>query len=208
MKLVNYEHACFTLEDEGNILVVDPGEFSTDFIAPENVVAVVITHEHPDHLDTERLAEIIDKNPEAIIFGPDSVTSKLESLPSHTVTTGDIITTGPFTLAFLGGHHATIHESIAPIPNLGVLINDLVYYPGDSFTLTHSPVDTLALPVAAPWMKISDAMDYLKVMKPRLAFPTHDKILSEEGKMITDRLLTVTAEANNIRYERLETAEI
>lgn len=208
MKLVNYEHACFTLEDEGNILVVDPGEFSTDFIAPENVVAVVITHEHPDHLDTERLAEIIDKNPEAIIFGPDSVTSKLESLPSHTVTTGDIITAGPFTLAFLGGHHATIHESIAPIPNLGVLINDLVYYPGDSFTLTHSPVDTLALPVAAPWMKISDAMDYLKVMKPRLAFPTHDKILSEEGKMITDRLLTVTAEANNIRYERLETAEI
>lgn len=208
MKLVKYEHACFTLEDEGSVLVIDPGEFATDFIAPENVVAVVVTHEHPDHLDTEQLASIIDKNPEAIIFGPDSVTSKLESLPNHTVTTGDIITAGPFTLAFHGGHHATIHESIAQIPNLSVLINDLVYYPGDSFTLTRSPIDTLALPIAAPWMKISDAMDFMKLVKPRLAFPTHDKILSVEGKMIADRLLIATAEANDIHYERLETAEI
>lgn len=208
MKLVNYEHACFTLEDEGRILVVDPGEFAADFIAPDNVAAVVVTHEHADHLDTERLAEIIDKNPDAIIFGPESVTSKLESLPNHTVTTDDIITAGPFTLAFHGGHHAVIHESIAPIPNLGVLINDLVYYPGDSFTLTHSPVDTLALPVSAPWMKVSEAIDFLKVTKPRLAFPTHDKILSNEGKMITDRLLAAAAKADGIQYERIETIEI
>jgi L-ascorbate metabolism protein UlaG (beta-lactamase superfamily) len=208
MKLVKYEHACFTLEDEGKVLVVDPGEFATDFIAPENVVAVVVTHEHSDHLDRERLAEIIDKNPDAVIFGPESVTSKLESLPIHAVITGDIIVAGPFTLAFHGGHHATIHESIAPIPNLGVLINDLVYYPGDSFTLTHNPVDTLALPISAPWMKLSEAIDFLKIIKPRLAFPTHDKILSNEGKMIADRLLTGAAEASNIRYERIEKTEI
>jgi L-ascorbate metabolism protein UlaG (beta-lactamase superfamily) len=208
MKLVKYEHACFTLEDEGKVLVIDPGEFATDFIAPENVVAIVITHEHPDHLDIEQLVSIIDKNPEAIILGPDSVASQLQSLPSHTVTTGDIITAGPFTLAFHGGHHATIHESIAPISNLGVLINDLVYYPGDSFTLTHSPIDTLALPVSAPWMKISEAIDFMKLIKPRFAFPTHDKTLSPEGKAIADRLIGASAKANDIHYERIESVEI
>ncbi len=208
MKITKYEHACFTVEKDGQILVVDPGEFSTDFIAPENVVAVVVTHEHADHLDHERLAEIIDKNPEAVIFGAESVTSKLESLPYNTVSVGEIITIGPFALEFHGGRHATIHENIPTIPNLGVLINDLIYYPGDSFTLTHKPIDTLALPVAAPWMKISEAMDFLTLIKPRLAFPTHDKILSLEGKEIADRLLKNTADAHNITYRRIETTEV
>ncbi|HET6746772.1 MAG TPA: MBL fold metallo-hydrolase [Candidatus Saccharimonadales bacterium] len=208
MNIVKYEHACFTVEKDNALLVIDPGEFATDFIAPENVAAIVVTHEHSDHMDTEQLASIIDKNPEAVIFGPESVTSKLESLASHTVTTGDVIAVGPFSLEFHGGHHATIHESIPVIQNLGVFINDLVYYPGDSFTLTHKPVDTLALPVSAPWLKIGEVMDFLSLIKPRLAFPTHDKILSNEGKELVDRILTGTAEQHGIRYQRIESIEV
>ena len=51
MKLTKYEHACFSVEHDGMTLVVDPGNFTTDFIAPEGVIAVVITHEHSDHFD-------------------------------------------------------------------------------------------------------------------------------------------------------------
>ena len=65
MKLTKYQHACFTVEEDDKILVVDPGEFSTNFLSPENVVGIVITHQHGDHFDTERLAEIMDKNSEA-----------------------------------------------------------------------------------------------------------------------------------------------
>jgi L-ascorbate metabolism protein UlaG (beta-lactamase superfamily) len=208
MKIVKYEHACFTVEEDGQLLVVDPGEFATDFITPGNVVAVVVTHEHSDHLDIEQLASIIDKNPDATIFATESVTSKLESLPNHTVTTGDIIESGPFILEFHGGRHAVIHESMPTIQNLGVLINDLIYYPGDSFTLTHKSVDTLALPISAPWLKISEAMDFLTLMKPRLAFPTHDKILSDEGRMIADRLLSIIADKHGIIYQRIESTEV
>jgi L-ascorbate metabolism protein UlaG (beta-lactamase superfamily) len=208
MNIVKYEHACFTVEKDDALLVVDPGEFATDFIAPENVVAIIVTHEHADHMDTEQLASIVDKNPEAVIFGPESVTTKLESLPSHTVTTGDVVSVGPFVLEFHGGHHAIIHESIPVIQNLGVLINDLIYYPGDSFTLTHKPIDTLALPVSAPWLKIGEAIDFLALIKPRLAFPTHDKILSTEGKELVDRILTGTAQKHGIHYQRIESIEV
>ena len=208
MNIVKYEHACFTVEKDGQQLVVDPGTFATDFIAPSNVTAVVITHEHPDHFDPDHLAFIFDKNPDAVVFAPEAVTSKIEVFATHAVQTGDIIQAGPFTLEFHGGRHATIHESIAPIANLGVLINELLYYPGDAFTLTHKPVDTLALPIAAPWMKIAEAMDFLTTLKPRFAFPTHDKILSDEGKAIADRLLSAAAADHGITYERIETTEV
>ena len=205
MKLTKYRHACFTVEKDGKVLVVDPGGFSTDFIAPENVVAVIITHEHPDHFDPEHVAEIMDKNPEAVILAPHSISDKLEAFNHQPVKAGEAITTGPFTLTFHGGQHATIHEKFPPLENVGVLINDLIYYGGDSFVLPGQPVDTLLLPASAPWMKISDAMNFLSALKPRLAIPTHDAILSIEGQEIADRLLGGAAQEIGCEYKRPET---
>lgn len=206
MKLTKYRHACFTVEENGKVLVVDPGAFSTDFIAPSNVVAVIITHEHPDHFDSERLIEIMDKNPEAIVLAPHSISDKLEAFNRRAVTAGETLEVEPFILAFHGGQHATIHADIPPIENVGVVINDLIYYGGDSFTLPSQPVDTLLLPASAPWLKISEVMNFLSTIKPRLAIPTHDAILSIEGQEIADRLLGNTAEGIGCEYKRLETA--
>src|SRR5664279_652212 len=200
MILTKYLHACFTVEKDNLLLVVDPGGFSTDFIAPDSVVAVVITHEHADHFDHEQLAAIMDKNPDAIIIGNASITSKIEVFQTRTVGTGDHLAVGLFELDFNGGQHALIHETIPRITNLGVMINELIYYPGDSFVLPDEPVDTLAVPAGAPWMKSGEAMDFLATIKPRFAFPTHDSLLSDNGNAIADRLLGGIATANNIEY--------
>lgn len=204
MNLTKYAHACFTVEKNEQVLVVDPGEFSTDFISPTNVVGIVITHQHSDHFDPDQIATIIDKNPDAIIIGNDAIVSQIEAFQTHTVAAGDTLAVGPFNLEFSGGKHALIHASIPPITNLGVMINELLYYPGDSFTLPRKPVDTLALPAAAPWLKIGEAMDFLTTVEPRLAFPTHDAILSIEGKEIADRLLGMSAKSADIEYRRLD----
>jgi hypothetical protein len=83
------------------------------------------------------------------------------------------------------------------------MVNDLLYYPGDSFVLPEKPVDTLALPASAPWMKLSEAADFMTDIHPRLAFPTHDAILSDAGKNIADTLFTTFASKNDIQYQRL-----
>lgn len=204
MKITKYEHACFTAEKNGQILVVDPGAFTTDFIPPENVIAIVITHEHSDHFDHEQLAAIIDKNPDAVIVGHASITSKIEVFETREVSAGEKLTIGEFDLEFFGGEHALIHISKPIVANLGVMVNDLLYFPGDSFTLPHKPVDTLAVPVSAPWMKMAEAMDFLVDVHPRFAFPTHDAILSGSGKQLSDVWLDGIAAANNIEYKRLE----
>jgi L-ascorbate metabolism protein UlaG (beta-lactamase superfamily) len=205
VKLTKYQHACFTVENDGQLLVVDPGSLSGDFIAPAHVVAVVITHEHGDHFDREQLAAIIDKNPNAIIIAHPDVTAKIEAFQTRSVQPGDTITAGPFDLEFFGGQHALIHDSLPRIANLGVMVNDLLYYPGDSLVAPSGPVDTLALPAGAPWLKIGEAMDFLAEVRPRFAFPTHDAVLSEAGKGFADNLLGMAAKNNGVEYKRLET---
>lgn len=203
MKITKYLHACFTVEVDSQLLVVDPGKFSTDFIAPSNVAAIVITHEHPDHFDHDYIAQIIDKNPDAVIIAHPSVTTQIEVFSVNPATPGETMAIGPFNLEFFGGAHAVIHPDIPPIANIAVMVNDLLYYPGDSFVLPEKPVDTLALPASAPWMKLSEAADFMVDIHPRLAFPTHDAILSDAGKSIHDSLLQTFASKNDIQYQRL-----
>lgn len=204
MKLTKYEHACFTCEKDGKLLVVDPGILTTSLGAPENIVAIVVTHEHPDHFDPTALGALVAHNPDAVIYAHESITAQLDgTLPTHAVQAGDTVPAGPFRLELFGGEHAVIHPDIPLVANLGVMINDVLYYPGDSFTLPNKPVDTLALPVGAPWLKISEAFDFLVAVKPRFAFPTHDGVLSDFGKGLPDRMVPQFAEKVGTSYQRL-----
>lgn len=204
MKLTKYEHACFTLEKDGQIVVIDPGKWSTDFAADERVAAVVITHEHPDHFYVETLQAIVDKSPDAVIVAHSDVVAKMPELPTRSVTAGETTTVGPFTLEFFGGTHATIHRSFDELANLGVFIDNTVYYPGDSFVHPDKPVPILALPVTAPWLKISEVIDFLTAVKPQFAFPTHDAIASNFGKGLVDGTLPSFAEGYGGTYQRID----
>ena len=60
MELTKYEHACFTLEKDGKCLVIDPGSLTTDLSISENIIAVIVTHDHADHFSEALLAKITD----------------------------------------------------------------------------------------------------------------------------------------------------
>jgi L-ascorbate metabolism protein UlaG (beta-lactamase superfamily) len=204
MRLTKYEHACFTLEKDGKLLVVDPGVWTTDLASPENIVGIVVTHEHPDHFDVNALGALIAHNPDAVIYAHENITRQFgDALPHKAVSAGEIVTAGPFALEFFGGEHATIHPNIPVVANLGVMIDQAMYYPGDSFTKPNKPVKVLALTVTAPWLKISEVMDFLTDVKPELAFPTHDAIASDAGKSLPDRMLPSVAESYGGKYQRL-----
>jgi L-ascorbate metabolism protein UlaG (beta-lactamase superfamily) len=204
MKLTKYEHACITLEQDSAVLVVDPGGLSPDFVAPEGVVAVVITHQHGDHFDHDVLASIIDKNPEAIVIAPADVVSQIEVFETRQVTGGDSVSVGPFDLTFYGEKHAPIHASLPVADNVGVLINNLAYYPGDSFTLPEGSVDTLAVPASGPWLKVGESIDFLLAVKPRFAFPTHEGLLNDDGKAFTYAHLQRFAESINAEFRSIQ----
>lgn len=206
MRITKYEHACLLVTLGDDNLVIDPGSFltATEFAG---VVAVVVTHEHADHWTAEHLRRILERNPGARILGPAGVAAAAADFEVETVAPGDVVEVGPFKLEFFGGEHAIIHSSIPGIDNVGVLVNDELYYPGDSYALPEVAVGTLAAPVGAPWLKIGDAMDFVLAVKPRRAFPTHDMTLSAAGKQIGGARLTWATEQDGGSFTELQPGE-
>lgn len=205
MRLTKFEHAGLLLEQDGRKLFLDPGSFTSPLTETANAVAVVITHEHPDHWTPEQLNRVLDLSPEAKIYAPEGVAKAAADFDITVVRPGDTVDAGPFTLRFFGGRHAVIHESIPVVDNVGVLVNEQVYYAGDSFFVPEEvEVDVLAAPAGAPWMKISETMDYVLAVKPKRAFPIHEMVLSRAGKDMANGRLKWATEQNGGEFFPLE----
>lgn len=211
MRLTKLEHAALVLEESGERLVVDPGKFTAPLADPTGVVAVVITHEHDDHWTPDHLRPILEHSPGARLLGPDGVVAAAGAagFAVEPVRAGDDLTIGAFRLRFFGGRHAVIHRSIPVIDNVGVLVGETLYYAGDSFTVPEGvAVDVLAAPAGAPWMKISEAMDYVERVAPRRAFATHEMLLSPAGKELSHLRLAWAVEQGGGEYVRLEPGDV
>ena len=206
--MTKQEHACLIVEASGKTLVVDPGSFTTALVGLNDVAAIVITHEHADHWTEEQLTRILERNPLARIFGPAGVAAAATGFDITVVHGGDTHEVDPFTLRFFGEKHAVIHSSLPVVDNVGVLINDTLYYPGDSFTVPEGvEVDTLAAPAGAPWLKIGEAIDFVLAVKPRRAFPTHEMVLSVTGKSMANARLEWATEQGGGQFFALEPGE-
>lgn len=205
MIVTKREHACLVIEHEGAALVIDPGSFTAPFTV-DTLAAIVITHEHGDHVTAEHLDLLLAGGP-VPLFAPAGVAAAHPTYPWHIVAPGDEHIAGPFTLAFSGGQHAVIHRSIPVIDNVGVLVNGRLYYPGDSFTVPDAPVEVLAVPASAPWLKIGEVMDYLDAVRPARAFPTHERVNSDAGNAMANARIKLVTEQNGGEFVPLAAGE-
>jgi L-ascorbate metabolism protein UlaG (beta-lactamase superfamily) len=184
MRMTKFTHACVRLDDGDRSLVLDPGEFSECAEALDGASAVLITHEHFDHLNVEALLSAARANPDLRVWAPSSVVEKLAELGSRAVAVnaGESFDAAGFSVRAFGGQHAVIHPAIGtPCANVGYLVNDAVYHPGDSFFVPPAPVETLLAPLHAPWSKLSEVIDFVVAVRAPQAFPIHDAMLSESG---------------------------
>jgi len=208
MRITKLEHAALILEEAGRRLVVDPGGLTNPILDLMAVDAVVITHEHADHWSADQLQRLRDANPGVPILGPSGVARAAEGFDVRVVAPGERVEVGSWRLRFFGGNHAVIHASIPIVENVGVLVNDRLYYPGDSFYIPLGvDVDTLAAPAGAPWLKIAEAIDYVAQVKPKRAFGTHEAVLSAAGVGIAHDRLKAATEAAGGEYFPLKPGE-
>ncbi|CAN5220842.1 MBL fold metallo-hydrolase [soil metagenome] len=208
MHVVKQEHSCLLVESSGKTLVLDPGNFTTALVGLDDVVAIVITHEHADHWTADQLTRILERNPGAMIFAPAGMAASAPDFDVHVVAAGDSRELEPFGLRFFGGEHAVIHSSVPVVDNVGVLIDETLYYAGDSFTIPEGvDVDALAVPAGAPWLKIAEVMDYVLEVAPRHAFPVHEMQLSVAGKTLSNSRIQWAVEQGGGEFHPLEPGE-
>ncbi|MBQ0906692.1 MBL fold metallo-hydrolase [Micromonospora sp. U21] len=202
MRLTKYAHSCIRVEHDGGVIVVDPGMFS-DPAALDGADAVLITHEHPDHLDVAAVRMQLDRRPFPI-HGPASLAGTLGDAAEalRPVTAGESFTAAGVAVRAYGGKHAVIHPDLPVLDNLGFLINDVVYHPGDALVVPEeTPVDTLFAPIHAPWSKFSEVLDFIRAVAPRRAYALHDGLLNDNGLGLLNRQYSALS---GTEYQRLE----
>jgi len=184
MKLTHLGHACLLVETDGARLLIDPGTYSA-FEEVRDLDAVLVTHQHPDHVDAPRLAALLAVNPGAtLVVDPDSVTA-VAGLPSDHVVArpGDRLAFGGSTIDIVGGLHAAVYGPVPGCTNSAYVIDDgALLHPGDSFFVPDLDIDVLAVAVDGPWLKLSEAVDYVHAVSPRVAVPIHEGGTSEPEK--------------------------
>ncbi|MGV0698306.1 MBL fold metallo-hydrolase [Mycolicibacter sinensis] len=188
MRLTHFGHSCLLADFVDTTVLFDPGTFSHGFEGITGLTAILITHQHPDHVDTQRLPALIDDNPEAALYADPQTAAQLGS-PWRPVHVGDSFELGSVRVRGVGGQHAVIHPELPMIDNISYLVGDAghparLMHPGDALFLPGEPVDVLAAPAAAPWMKIAEAVDYLRAVAPRAAVPIHQGIIATDARGI------------------------
>lgn len=206
-RLTKYGHACVRVERDGTALAIDPGVW-TEAAALTGVGAVLVTHEHADHLDRDALRAALDGDPGLVVWTHPGLAADLDLGDRvRPVRPGDTFTAAGMTVRVFGGQHALIHPDVPMVANVAYLVDDLVLHPGDSFTVPPVDVDTLLVPVDAPWMKLAEAVDYTRAVRPHRAFPIHDGLLNDRGLALVDGHLRARTEAYGTDYRRLAPGE-
>ena len=205
MRITKFGHACVRLENDGAVVVIDPGGFSEPE-AVDGATAVLVTHEHADHLDVERL-----RRTDAPIFTIQAVRNRIADADGTVAERVTVVSPGQqfdagLPVTAVGELHAVIHPDLSRISNSGYVVDlgtTRVYHPGDALTPPGGPVDVLFLPVHAPWSKISEVADFARTVGAPQSVAVHDGLLNDNGLGVVGRVLSGLVDGEGHVYERL-----
>jgi L-ascorbate metabolism protein UlaG (beta-lactamase superfamily) len=186
MIVTRHGHACLLIESASARVLVDPGIFSTTWQDLTGLDAVLITHQHPDHFDAGSIPALAAANPKARVVAEAAVAGMISDLSPETARVGDTFDLGDISVEMLGGEHALLHPRIPRVGNVGYMFREkggpALFHPGDSYDVTPSGIDLLALPLVAPWASAAMTIDFANAVGPDRAIPIHDAFLGDNGK--------------------------
>jgi L-ascorbate metabolism protein UlaG (beta-lactamase superfamily) len=206
MRLTKFGHSCLLVEEGRARILLDPGTWSDGFEELEGLTAVLFTHQHGDHLDAERLRGVLDRNQGVRVVSDEGSAELLDEagVDVEVVHDGDEFDVAGVGVRVAGRDHAVIHPDIPVVLNVGYLVAGRLFHPGDAFTPPGQHVEVLAVPAGAPWLKVSEAIEYLRQVRPLVAVPVHEKVLSALGMAIHYRQLEQLGAGDGTTFQVLD----
>lgn len=212
-------HSCIRVHRADRTLVLDPGNFTDAAAALDGAQHILVTHEHADHLDDQPVLQHLTAHPDVHLHAPQAAARRLREAADqedvrsrvHDVGPGQHLEAAGFSVHTVGGNHAEIHREIPRVDNVGYVIDGVLYHPGDSFDTpgAHRP-HTVLVPLNAPWAKVSESIDFLRLMGARGArqlIPVHDGLLAQTGQGIYLKLTGGFAQQDELNLTVLAPGE-
>jgi L-ascorbate metabolism protein UlaG (beta-lactamase superfamily) len=206
MKIKKFGHCCLLIETQNIRILTDPGAYSVSQNDVRDIDIVLITHEHPDHLHVGSLREVLKNNQKAQVVTNSGVGRILdkEGIAYLLLEKRDTKEFGGVLLEAFDCKHEEIYKDFGQVQNTAYFIDQMLFYPGDSFFNPEKDVNTLALPVAGPWCTIHDAIEYALKIKPKKAFPIHDAMLYSDRRSPTRGVPSKILPENGIEFINME----
>jgi L-ascorbate metabolism protein UlaG (beta-lactamase superfamily) len=190
MRITHLGHACLLVEAGGQRMLVDPGAFSPGLADVTELDVILVTHQHPDHLDLLRLPVLMEINPHARLYAEPQAAAAMQEagIGADLTVAGEALTFGPVKVTPVGDKHALINEALPRVGNLGFVMRaggePTLFHPGDAYDGEPGQVDVLALPLNAPWAAGRDTVAFARRISPRVCVPIHDGLLNTIGRRL------------------------
>jgi L-ascorbate metabolism protein UlaG (beta-lactamase superfamily) len=206
MRITHLGHSCLLVETGDARLLLDPGVWSAGARGQRDLDAILVTHQHPDHLDQDLLPGLLGQSPDArLLTDPDTATQLQDKgFEVTAVRAGDEVRVGAATVTGVGELHALIHEDIPRIHNTGMRVmadgEPRFFHPGDALDADPGAVDVLAFPLNAPWARSREMTGFLRRLGAPTAIPIHDGLLNPTGRRLyLDQAASLGSRATTIR---------
>jgi L-ascorbate metabolism protein UlaG (beta-lactamase superfamily) len=190
MRIAHLGHSCLLVDIGGQRILIDPGGFSPGIVDVTGISVILVTHQHADHIDLQRLPAVLETNPQARMYAEPQAAALMEGagIAAELTVSGSTLAFGGVQVTPVGQQHALINEALPRVGNLGVVLRSAgepsLFHPGDAYDAEPGQVDILAVPLNAPWAASRDTVAFVRRISPRVSIPVHDALLSGIGRRL------------------------
>ena len=176
MKITKYPQSNFLIEEAGGRILIDPGNFTFEKYSIDDfhaLDAILITHQHPDHLDKEAVKAL--KGLGTPVYGNSDVASVLgeSSVEVNVVESNKELVVAGFKVKPLDLPHCKMLDGSPGPPNTGFVVGGTLFHPGDGIEIAGLEVENAAIPIAGPTIDYDRAWKLAASLQAKRVIPMH-----------------------------------